>query len=293
MANSNFLVGLIASLVISSVLISLIVGSNAIALSVDTTLQNVNWTGGVNLTKGVDYYDGGYFGGFAPTESGLISTLPLTENDVRFTKSDVDEGVYRHKYIIKKNGIDYFGIIIRDTGYRSDSLRLDFAPGELTLRNNDAMGILIPNSYQETIITDTSGNGDDVIIIETVYDISEKTVNVYIDSVHIAKFTDVPKKSALSILKPTYYGGVSVRDAGFEILAYETNSNVRSVSGFDLFAFLNTLAGVLVWYVSPDIPDQSSAWHSLAVVGDIFINLIIKIQQIGIVAYGIQLARGA
>ena len=293
MANTNFLIGLIASLVISSVLISLIVGSNAISLSVDTTLQNVNWTGGVNLTKGVDYYDGGYFGGFATTETGLISTLPLTENDVRFTKSDIDEGIYRHKYILKKNDIEYFGIIIRDTGYRSGSLRLDFAPGELTLRNNDAMGILIPNSYQETIIADTSGNGDDVLIVETVYDITEKTVNVYLDNVHIAKFTDVPKKSILSILKPTYYGGVTVGDAGFEILAYETNSNVRSVAGFDLFAFLNTLAGVLVWYVSPDIPDQSSAWYSLAVVGDIFINLIIKIQQIGIVAYGIQLARGA
>jgi len=293
MANSNFLIGLIASLVISSVLISLVVGGDAISIAVDTTIQNVNWTGGVNLTKGVDYYDGGYFGGFATTESGLISTLPLTENDVRFTKSDVDEGIYRHKYIIKKNGIEYFGIIIRDTGYRSDTLILEFAPGELTLRNDNAMGILIPNSYQETIIADTSGNGDDVLIVETVYDISEKTVNVYVDNVHIAKFTDVPKKSALSILKPTYYGGVSVRDAGFEILAYETKSNVRDVAGFDLFAFLNTLAGVLVWYVSPDIPDQSSAWYSLAVVGDIFINLIIKIQQIGIVAYGIQLARGA
>ena len=293
MANSNFLLGLIASLVISSVLISLMVGSNAIALSVDTTLQNVNWTGGVNLTKGVDYYDGGYFGGFVPSESGLISTLPLTENDVRFIKSDVDEGVYRHKYTIKKNRIDYFSIIIRDTGYRSDTQILEFAPRELTLRNDNAMGILIPNSYEERVIVDTSGDGDDVLVIETVYDISEKTVKVYVDNVYLATFTDVPKKSALSLFKPTYYGGVSVGDAGFEIIAYETNSNVRYATGFDFFAFLNTLGGVLVWYVSPDIPEQSSAWYSLAVVGDIFINLIIKIQQIGIVAYGIQLARGA
>src|SRR5690606_30234127 len=103
-------------------------------------------------TKGVDYYDGGYFGGFAPTESGLVSTLPLTNNDVRFTKSEVDEGIYRHKYTIKKNGINYFDIIIRDTGYRSDSLILSFTPSELTLHTNDAMGILIPNSYEETII---------------------------------------------------------------------------------------------------------------------------------------------
>jgi len=164
----------------------------------------------------------------------------------------------------------------------------------LTLHTNDAMGILIPNSYQETIIVDTSGDGDDVLVIETVYDISEKTVNVYVDNVHLARFTDVPEKSVLSVIKPTYYRGVSVGDSGFEIHAYETNSHVGYAgSGFDFFAFLNTLGGVLVWYVSPDIPEQSSAWYSLAVVGDIFINLIIKIQQIGIVAYGIQLARGA
>lgn len=293
MADSKFLLGLIVSLVISSIVISLIVGGNAISLAVDTTIQNENWFGGDNLTKGVDYYDGGYFGGFVPTESGLVSTLPLTNNDVRFTKSEVDEGIYRHKYTISKNGIDYFSIIIRDTGYKSDTLILEFAPGELKLRNDNAMGILIPNSYEQTIIVDTSGDGDDILVIETVYDIAEKTVNVYVDNVHLARFTDVPEKSVLSVIKPTYYGGVSVGDAGFEIHAYETNSHVGySGSGFDFFAFLNTLAGVLVWYVSPSMPDQTSVWYPLAVMGDTFINLIIKIQQIGIVAYGIQLVRG-
>jgi hypothetical protein len=66
----------------------------------------------------------------------------------------------------------------------------------------------------------------------------------------------------------------------------------NSGTGFDLFAFLNTLAGVLVWYVSPDLPNSSSAWYPLSVIVDTFINIIIKIQQIGIVAYGLQLIRG-
>lgn len=292
MADSNFLIGLIASLVVSSILIALIVGGNAISLSVDTSLQSENWVGGNNLTKGVDYYDA-YFGGFVPNEYGLVSTLPLTRNDVRFTKAEVDDGVYRHKYTITKNGINYFDIIIRDTGYNSDTLILEFSPGELTLRNDNAMGILIPNSYQQTIFVDTSGNGDDVVIIETVYDIAEHTVNVYIDNIQVAIFTDVPEKSVLSVIKPTYYGGVTVGNSGFVINAYETNSHMgNSGTGFDFFAFLNTLAGVLVWYVSPNLPEQSSAWYPLAVIGDTFINLIIKIQQIGIVAYGIQLVRG-
>ena len=292
MADSKFLLCLIASLVISSITIALITGSSAISVSVDSSLHAENWVAGNNLTKGVDYYDA-YFGGFVPNENGLVSSLPLTKNDVRLTKAEVDEGIYRHKYTLTKNGINYFDIIIRDTGYNSDTLILEFTPGELTLRNNNAMGILIPNSYQRTIFVDTHGDGDDILIIETVYDIAEKTVNVYIDNVQVALFTDVPEKSVLSVIKPTYYGGVTVRFSGFEINAYETNSHRgNSGTGFDLFAFLNTLAGVLVWYVSPDLPVSSSAWYPLSVIVDTFINLIIKIQQIGIVAYGLQLIRG-
>ena len=291
MADSKFLLCLIASLVISSIMIALITGGSAIALSVDTSLQAENWIAGDNLTKGVDYYDAN-FGGFIPNERGLVSTLPFT-NDVRFTKAEVDEVIYRHKYTLTKNEINYFGIIIRDTGYNSDSLILEFTPGELTLRNNNAMGILIPNSYQQTIQVDTFGDGDDILIVETLYDSVEKTVNVYIDNIQVALFNDVPEKSVLSVIKPTYYGGVKVGNSGFEINAYETNSHMgNSGTGFHLFAFLNTLAGVLVWYVSPDLPDSSTVWYPLSVIGDTFINIIIKIQQIGIVAYGLQLIRG-
>ena len=292
MADSKFLLCLIASLVLSSILITLIVGGPAIALSVDTSLQPENWVAGNNLTKGVDYYDA-FLGGFVPNENGLVSSLPFSLNDVRFTKAEVDEGIYRHKYTLKKNGINYFDIIIRDTGYNSDTLILEFKPDELTLRNDNAMGILIPNSYQRTIFVDTFGDGDDVVIVETVYDTVEKTVNVYIDNIQVALFNDVPEKSLLSVIKPTYYGGVTVGNMGFEINAYETNSHMgNSGTGFDLFAFLNTLAGVLVWYISPNLPDSSSAWYNLSVIGDTFINIIIKIQQIGIVAYGLQLMRG-
>ena len=292
MADSKFLLCLIASLVISSIMIALITGSSAIAITVDSSLQSENWVAGNNLTKGVDYYDA-YLGGFITNENGLVSSLPFSLNDVRFTKAEIDEGIYRHKYTLTKNGINYFDIIIRDTGYNPDTLMLEFAPGELTLRNNNAMGILIPNSYQQTIFVDTYGDGDDAVIIETVYDIAEKTVNVYIDNIQVALFTDVPEKSVLSIIKPTYYGGVTVGNSGFEINAYETNSHMgNSGTGFDFFAFLNTLAGVLVWYVSPNLPDSSSAWYPLSVMVDTFINSIIKIQQIGIVAYGLELIRG-
>ncbi len=294
MADSKFLLGLIASLVISSILIALITGSSAIALSVDSSLQAENWVAGNNLTKGVDYYDS-FLGGFIPNGNGLVSSLPFSRNDVRFTKAEVDEGIYRHKYTLTKNGINYFEVIIRDTGYNSDTIILEFTPTELKLHGGDLFtGLLLPQYWYEQIIhVNTLGDGDDVIIIETVYDKTEKTVNVYIDNIQVALFNDVPEKSVLSVIKPTYYGGVTVGNAGFEINAYETNSHMGNAgTGFDLFAFLNTLAGVLVWYVSPDLPDSSSAWYSISVIGDTFINIIIKIQQIGIVAYGLQLIRG-
>jgi len=292
MADSKLLLCLIASLVISSITIALITGSSTIAISVDSSLQAENWVAGNNLTKGVDYYDA-FLGGFVPNENGLVSSLPFSLNDVRFTKAEVDEGIYRHKYTLTKNGINYFDIIIRDTGYNSDTLILEFKPDELTLRNDNAMGILIPNSYQQTIFVDTYGDGDDTLIVETVYDIAEKTLNVYIDNIQVAVFTEVPEKSVLSVIKPTYYGGVTVGNFGFEINAYETNSHMgNSGTGFDMFEFLNTLAGILVWYVSPDLPDATSKWYQLSAVGDIFINIIIKVQQIGIVSYGLQLIRG-
>ena len=292
MADSKLLLCLIASLVISSITIALITGSSTIAISVDSSLQAENWVAGNNLTKGVDYYDA-FLGGFVPNENGLVSSLPFSLNDVRFTKAEVDEGIYRHKYTLTKNGINYFDIIIRDTGYNSDTLILEFKPDELTLRNDNAMGILIPNSYQQTIFVDTYGDGDDTLIVETVYDIAEKTLNVYIDNIQVAVFTEVPEKSVLSVIKPTYYGGVTVGNGGFEINAYETNSHMgNSGTGFDMFEFLNTLAGILVWYVSPDLPDATSKWYQLSAVGDIFINIIIKVQQIGIVSYGLQLIRG-
>jgi len=192
MADSKFLICLIASLVISSILIALITGSSAIAVTVDSSLESENWVAGSNLTKGIDYYDA-FLGGFIPTENGLVSSLPFSLNDVRFTKSEVDEGIYRHKYTITKNGINYFDIIIRDTGYNSDTLILEFKPDELTLRNDNAMGILIPNSYEQTIFVDTYGDGDDILVIETVYDITENTVNVYIDNIQVALFNEVPK----------------------------------------------------------------------------------------------------
>src|SRR5690554_2039130 len=223
MADSKFLICLIASLVISSILIALITGSSAIAVTVDSSLEAENWAAGSNLTKGIDYYDA-FLGGFIPTENGLVSTLPFSLNDVRFTKAEVDDGVYRHKYTITKNGINYFDIIIRDTGYNSDTLILSFTPDELIL--HDLTELFILNTYKQNIFVDTSGDGDDVVIIETVYDITEKTVNVYVDNIQLALFTDVPQKSVLSVLKPTYYGGVTVGDSGFEINAYETNSHM-------------------------------------------------------------------
>ena len=42
------------------------------------------------------------------------------------------------------------------------------------MRNDNAMGLLIPNSYEQTVLLILLGDGNDIVIIETVYDVAAK-----------------------------------------------------------------------------------------------------------------------
>jgi len=291
MADSKLLLMLIFSLIISSTAIALITGESSISINPDIVFEDSSFNPALNMTRGVNYYDKN-FGGFGETETGLISTLP-TKNSVRFTKSDVEGTNYNNRYTITKNGQNYYNIVIRDTGYNSDSIILYVEPDRLTLRTNNAMGLLIGNTYEKSVAVSTLGNGGTSIIVSTEYDVKAHTLDVFIDGDHITTFNEVPEKSLLSLWRGIYYGGIDVVYGGFVVNNYQSNAfTVLEESGFDFFAFLNTLSGVMVWYTSPDLPDTTSIWYALAVIGDTFINIIIKVQQIGIIAYGVQLIRG-
>lgn len=291
MADSKLLLMLIFSLIISSTAIALITGESSISINPDIVFEDSSFNPALNMTRGINYYDKD-FGGFDYAETGLISTLP-TKNSVRFTKSDVEGTNYNNQYTLTKNGQDYYNIIIRDTGYNSDTIILYVEPDRLTIRNNNAMGLLIGNSYEKSVNVNTLGKSANAVMVSTDYDVTAHTVDVYIDGDHITAFDEVPEKSVLSLWRGIYYGGIDVVYSGFTINTYQSNAfTVLEESGFDFFAFLNTLSGVMLWYKSPDLPDTTSIWYGLAVIGDTFINIIIKVQQIGIIAYGVQLIRG-
>ena len=81
-------------------------------------------------------------------------------------------------------------------------------------------------------------------------------------------------------IKPVYYGGIDVSGIGFEVVHYQSDSMYKlEEDGFDIWKFLETLSGVLIWYVSPAIPD-TTIYGMTYVIGDVFINLIIKYNKL-------------
>lgn len=77
------------------------------------------------------------------------------------------------------------------------------------------------------------------------------------------------------------YGGVVVDGPGFRVTKIESNTQVYEEQSFSAFDFVAALTGILVWYTSSGEP-----------LVDAFINLIIKIQQFGIIAVVITMLRG-
>src|SRR5690606_35114248 len=108
--------------------------------------------------------------------------------------------------------------------------------------------------------------------VKTVLNEVEKTVDVWIDNQYIARFVDIPEDSFWS-LGPSTYSGIIVDGAGFVFKGFVSSGERLSSESFDLGGFVGSLAGVLGWYTSSGVP-----------IVDVFINLIIKIQQFGIIA---------
>lgn len=294
MADSKFLLMLITSLLISSILIALITDNSSIRFSNDIEFTTTEWSKDINesLILDIDYYNVPLAMEFIPKDNGLITNTGLPSS-VRFSKDKKEQSEFYNKYTLKKNNIHHYNVVIRDTGYGIDTLFLRIKPQQITLETTPVLGIISPKRYSQTIDTNTYSSQND-IVLETRYDKDQKTVLVTINDNDVAEFSDVPKIWHRPVwIKPVYYGGIDVSGIGFEVVHYQSDSMYKlEEDGFDIWKFLETLSGVLIWYVSPTIPDTTDIWYDLSVIGDVFINLIIKIQQIGIVAYAVQLIRG-
>jgi hypothetical protein len=78
-----------------------------------------------------------------------------------------------------------------------------------------------------------------------------------------------------------HYGGLTAEGPGFRVTKIVSDGEAYDEESLDLVGFISSLSGVLVWYTSSGVP-----------LVDAFINLIIKIQQLGIAVVIITIIRG-
>lgn len=277
MADTRLLVGLCLSLLISSLCISLIVDTEAASLGdtvlykpVDVDFSNPAETDR-NATKIYEVVTGGWKG----TSSGLVSTQP-GENVVYLMVVDGGEGRYENVYNIGNPDGRPYKLVIRDTSLWSDSLRLKIESSRVTLESKSLFGSY---AYRVSKPVSVGSFGNDYTV-KTVLNEVEKTVDVWINNQYIARFVDIPEDSFWSF-GPSTYSGIIVDGAGFVFKGFVSSGERLGGESFDLWGFIGSLAGVLGWYTSSGVP-----------LVDAFINLIIKIQQLGIVVVIITIIRG-
>ena len=111
-------------------------------------------------------------------------------------------------------------------------------------------------------------------------DESTSRVTVTVDGNEIIHNEVVPADGIIS-WGTVHYGGITAEGAGFRVTKIVSDAESYDEQSFDLLGFISSLSGVLVWYTASGVP-----------IVDAFINLIIKIQQLGIAVVLITIIRG-
>jgi hypothetical protein len=111
-------------------------------------------------------------------------------------------------------------------------------------------------------------------------DESTSRVTVTVDGQVIVRNEPVPADGILS-WGTVHYGGITAASPGFRVTKIVSDGEAYEEQSFDMLGFISSLSGVLVWYTSSGVP-----------LVDAFINLIIKIQQLGIAVVILTIIRG-
>jgi hypothetical protein len=270
MADTRLLVGLCLSLLISSLAISLVTGTGAATLG-DTG-------GRVNLN--VDFENATHeWKNHILTLEGEWNVIDgaLTSQSSGYNRFYLDiggksDGIYTTTYHIESAGREY-AIIIRDTGWFSDSIQLRVTPVGVYLESYEGLWY---RPYQKYFIASIPQKA----VITVTYDDANSQVSVSVNGREIIHNEPVPEDGILS-WGTVYYGGILAEGHGFKITNIVSDAEVYEEQSFSAFDFVSALTGVLVWYTSSGEP-----------LVDAFINLIIKIQQLGIAVVLITLIRG-
>lgn len=275
MADSRLLVGMVLSLLLSSTIIALMVGGTAAELGgyqlyepIDIDLGDVNRSVWYEVEKLS-------LGSWVRTSEGLVSDSPYT-NLVYFVSIWPRDGVYVNEYIIDNDDNRPYTLIVRQSDFFFDSVEVYVEYGlGVSIQSKEFVGY---RPYEQWYPVNVP---DGVYSIRTELDEEITTVRVYIDDTLVAEANDIPTPFLTSWQK-RQYSGVQVDGEGFVLKEIKSSGKGLQEESFSIWTFFGSLAGVLGWYT-----DSSGNY-----LADLFINLIIKVQQLGIIIFIVMLIRG-
>lgn len=270
MADSRLLVGLCLSLLISSLAISLVTGTGAASLGdmggaftqdIDFETDSHGWKNDI-VTVGSDW----------KIIDGALTSQSPGSNRFFLQTGGKPDGLHTTTYHIESGGRPY-AIIIRDTNWFGDSIHLRVVPEGLYLESYETLGYRPFQKFFPASIPNTA-------VVTVSLDEANSRVTVSGDGTVIIRNEAVPPDGILS-WGTVYYGGITAASPGFRVTKIVSDAEAYDEQSFDVLGFISSLSGVLVWYTSSGVP-----------LVDAFINLIIKIQQLGIAVVIITIIRG-
>lgn len=270
MADTRLLVGLCLSLLISSLAISLVTGTGAASLgdiggafnqTLDFETDSHGWKNDI-FTVGSDWQ----------VIDGALTSQGAGSNRFFLQTAGKPDGLHTATYHIESGGRPY-AVIIRDTGYHGDSIQLRAVPAGVYLESYEVLGY---RSFQKFVPASIPQNS----VISVTLDEATSRVTVTVNGNVIIHNEAVPADGIWS-WGTVYYGGITAEGPGFRVTKILSDAEAYDEQSFDLLGFISSLSGVLVWYTSSGVP-----------LVDAFINLIIKIQQLGIAVVVITIIRG-
>lgn len=275
MADSRLLVGMVLSLLLSSTIIALMVGGTAAELGgyqlyepIDIDLGDVNRSVWYEVEKLS-------LGSWVRTPEGLVSDSPYT-NLVYFVSIWPRDGVYVNEYIIDNDDNRPYTLIVRQSDFFFDSVEVYVEYGlGVSIQSKEFVGY---RPYEQWYPVNVP---DGVYSIRTELDEEITTVRVYIDDMLVAEANNIPTPFLTSWQK-RQYSGVQVDGEGFVLKEIKSSGKGLQEESFSIWTFFGSLSGVLGWYTDP----------SGNYLADLFINLIIKVQQLGIIIFIVTLIRG-
>ena len=270
MADTRLLVGLCLSLLISSLTISLVTGTGAASLgdmggafnqTLDFETDSHGWKNDI-VTIGSDW----------KIIDGALTSQGVGSNRFFLQTGGKPDGMHTATYHIESGGRPY-AIIIRDTNWFADSIQLRVVPTGAYLESYATLGYRPFQKFIPTAIPNTA-------VITVTLDDATSRVTATVNGQVILRNEEVPPDGILS-WGTVHYGGNTAEGPGFRVTKIVSDAEAFDEQSFDLLGFISALSGVLVWYTSSGVP-----------LVDAFINLIIKIQQLGIAVVIITIIRG-